>query len=373
MRPAAAAARSELEDLAELASEVIGVPMAGVTLVHEEEQTFEARTGLTLDRVEREGAFCAHAVEQPGEPLVVEDALEDKRFRENPYVTGAPNIRFYAGAPITTPRGQAVGTLCVMDDEPRELSQQKRQALVRLRSRVERELEQGAQRRSPDDQTEAFERFAAFVAHELKGPLTAVVGNLELLADGAEERMKTQDARNVRDALEAADRLESTLGDLDAYARTQTASEGHREVALDRIVDEVAEEVEHELKATEGRLEAGMLPSVRGHPGLLRMLFRNLVENAIKYHGERPPRITIEAEPSDTMWRVAVHDNGRGIEAGEIGDLFGLFERRGADPVEGSGVGLALSKRIVDRHGGEVWVESEPGEGTSVYLTLPRC
>jgi anti-sigma regulatory factor (Ser/Thr protein kinase) len=128
------------DDLALLASQICGTPIALITLVDADRQWFKARQGIEVAQTSRAVSFCAHAIEQQG-LFIVPDAREDERFRDNPFVTGGPLIRFYAGAPLVTPDGHALGTLCVVDRVPRTLTARQREALDALRRQVEAQLE----------------------------------------------------------------------------------------------------------------------------------------------------------------------------------------------------------------------------------------
>lgn len=135
------AAEAAFDNLVRLAAKITGSPIAAVSLIDRERQWFKARVGLDVNETHRDLAFCSHAILNPSEPLIVEDATRDPRFMDNALVTGAPSIRFYAGMPLVNPQGHALGTLCVIDHKPREMDSDQREALVQLAEAVGSTLE----------------------------------------------------------------------------------------------------------------------------------------------------------------------------------------------------------------------------------------
>jgi GAF domain-containing protein len=155
------------DDLARVASLVCGTPIAVVSLVDESRQWFKARVGIDAEQTPREVAFCDHAIRDPAAVMVVPDAAADDRFRHNPLVTGAPHIRFYAGAPLVDPDGHPLGTLCAIDRRPRELTAVQREALAALARQVMTELElrrAGAELAAALDQVRRLESLVVMCA-----------------------------------------------------------------------------------------------------------------------------------------------------------------------------------------------------------------
>lgn len=126
---------NELDELVEIAAAILDTPISLISLVDSERQWFKVNKGLEARQTPRQDAFCQHALHNPKEVLVVEDPLTDERFRENPLVLGDPNIRFYAGAPLESPNGQVLGTLCVIDNKPRKISNQQKKLCSSLRKK----------------------------------------------------------------------------------------------------------------------------------------------------------------------------------------------------------------------------------------------
>ncbi len=177
------------EDAVLLAAQLCDTPIALISLLDVDRQWFKARIGLSMAQNPREHAFCAHAILEPRDVLLVTDATKDKRFCQNPLVTGTPGIRFYAGVPLVAPDSEVVGTLCVIDAKPRTLSKQQQGALTALARLVEQQFSLRKKAKELSDSRKEAERanraknyFLAAMSQEIRTPLNGVLGMCELLA-----------------------------------------------------------------------------------------------------------------------------------------------------------------------------------------------
>ena len=216
-----------------------------------------------------------------------------------------------------------------------------------------------------------LEQFAYAASHDMREPLHTVGIFSELLAEAAPRTPQTEKYAHYVAAgiaqMEALTRglLEYAAAAVPAEAPSQPAS---MQAAFDRAITSLQAAVDQ----SKARITATPLPTVTGNEAQLARLLQNLIGNAIKYRTERPPEIHISAERNDGMYVFHVRDNGIGFDSQQAKDLFGLFKRlHPGDQYQGVGIGLALCKRIVEAHGGEIWAESEPGKGSTFSFTLP--
>ena len=161
------------DQLTALASQICGTPIALISLVDQDRQWFKSKIGLDAQQTHRNVAFCAHAILQD-QMLEVTDAQQDPRFSDNPLVTGYPNIRFYAGTPLVSPRGFALGTLCTLDNKPRKLDANQRKALSTLGAAVIAQMELRRNSRELQRSIEYKDNFLSYLSHEIRTPLNAI-------------------------------------------------------------------------------------------------------------------------------------------------------------------------------------------------------
>ncbi len=215
-----------------------------------------------------------------------------------------------------------------------------------------------------------LERFAFVASHDLREPLQVVAGFLDLLRT----RLDADDAAAalVGEATSGIEAMSGLVDDLLSYARASTEPQKPELLDLDELLAGVRAELSESLERSAVLLTSDPLPAVLGDRWQLGRLLLHLVDNAIRYRSEEPPQIHVGLTRRDAFWVVSVRDNGRGIDPLEIPRIFTILGRSHPREGEGgTGVGLALCRRVVERHGGEIWIESVEGAGATVSFTLP--
>jgi K+-sensing histidine kinase KdpD len=360
--------RSDLLALVEIAAQVAQVPMATINLITDTEQHQVATHGFDASVCSREDSMCA-AVLDTGAPVIVPDASEDPRFRDNPFVTGViGHVRFYATHQLRTPDDVVIGTLCVFDEVARTLTPEQEHALVGLADRVVDLLELELRTRELQRSNEQLAAFAGQVSHDLRNPLTAVTMSLKMIEDELAADDEDMDFL-VRRAIGGAGRMQSLIDDLLAFARV--GGELQRgAVDLDAMLDDVLEDLAVPLaKATVVR---GDLPLVTGDAVQLRAVLQNLVANAAKFtRAGDPPHIEVDGTLITGRWRIEICDRGPGIPEDQRERVFEPLARID-DRVEGSGIGLSTCRRIIEAHGGRIGLTNNPYGGTCAWFEIPE-
>lgn len=363
----------DLEGLVRLAATVCGVSTAVINIIDDRLQHQIAAVGFTPSMCSREDSMCAVVFQKPGH-VVVPDARADDRFADNPFVTGAiANIRFYASSPLITPAGIPIGTLCVFDEETGDLSPADSAALAILAHQVVDVLELRRMTRALQASNDQLETFAAQVSHDLRNPLAAVAGFIELAADSPELADAPRAARALARAESAATRMERMIADLLEYARSGGGTPRREPVALDGVLRVVMEDLDAALRLSGARVAIDAPVTVLGDPTLLGVLLQNVIANAVKFSAASgvAPYVEVTASPISSGWRITVEDNGPGIEPDNRESVFDLLERGDAHDVPGWGIGLSTCRRIVEAHGGLIGIEDSPLGGATVWIVLP--
>ncbi len=391
----------EFDDIVGLAAQICGTKLASITFIDESRQWFKARLGMADQETDRKLSFCAHAICLPEDQVfVIPDAREDERFRDYANVTGAPHIRFYAGLPLVSREGSTLGTLCVIDTEPRELTPDQLRALRVLRRHVVTALElrrlvheQAATisrleatqvelekaRHSAEEATRAKSRFLATMSHEIRTPMNAVVGMTSLLADSTLDSVQ----RDYVDTLRGSGELLLTLiNDILDFSKIEAG-----QLELERIPFDLKGCVQSATELVAGAARAkGLALTTKYFPGLpatavgdatrLRQILLNLLSNSVKFTQQGGVTVSVSSRaltPGLTELHFSIADTGVGIPADRLNRLFKHYSQTDVSTSRqygGTGLGLAISKLLSELHGGRIWVESTPGSGTVFHFTI---
>ena len=234
--------------------------------------------------------------------------------------------------------------------------------------------ERKARERALEASNERLEQFAYAASHDMQEPLRMVSSYLRLVDRRYRADLDDDGRKFVEFAIDGADRMQEMIGGLLQYSRVEMGGDPFEPVDLHAVLDDTLDDLQVSILETDAEVSAASLPTVHGDAGQLRQVFQNLVHNAIIYSGEDSPRVHVSAEQRGSTWVMAVADEGIGIDAEHQNGIFDVFQRlHSRDDYAGTGIGLALCERIVERHGGEIWVESEPDEGSTFFFSLPAA
>ncbi len=366
------------DDLTFLAAQICQTPIALVSLIDSDRQWFKSHYGLAVRETPRDIAFCAHAI-LGDDLLVVEDSTRDERFFDNPLVTGQPHVKFYAGAPLVLRDNIRLGTLCVIDNEARTLSEEQRQAIRALARQVVSQLELRLRIKELRYLDHAKDEFVSMVSHELRTPLTSVKGSLSLLQHTVGGQLGASAQQLLEIAERNTERLLNIVNDILDLASMEAGK-----LELQREPVDLVEVARNAIDLSDAycrkcgcriRLSqehAGPVPAVMADAQRILQVLINLISNAAKF-SRQDDMLEISVANVDHSVRVGVTDHGKGIPPEQLGNLFKKFKQIGGGNAKlpGTGLGLSICKQIMELHQGRIWCESIPEQRTTFYFSMP--
>lgn len=372
-------AEKDYDDITQIAADICKMPISLISLIDKNRQWFKSRLGLDATETPRDVAFCAHAILTPDEMLVVPDSSKDERFADNPLAAGAPHVCFYAGVPLVTNNGSALGTLCVIDNKPNSLTDDQKETLKALARQIVAYFEIRQKNKKLDEQKIALEQinkdlssFAYAVAHDIKSPLSSLAMSTGYLKE-VYANVIDEDGAMMLDMMDNTSRtairmVDGILRYTDMVNNVNTAKESFTFFSLANEVKSlllIPEGFAFRVKNAEQKIFAPRY--------MLMQIILNLCTNGIKYNNKPNGTITVSATENEKHYTFSVADNGNGIKPGDQKKIFELFSTLGLpdrDNNVGTGIGLSTVKRLVEKLGGTISVTSTPGEGSTFEFTI---
>ena len=365
------------DDLTALASQICETPIALISLIDPDRQWFKSRVGLDAEETSRDIAFCSHAILQ-GDVFEIPNATLDPRFHDNPLVTGAPDIRFYAGAPHISPSGHAIGTICAIDSKPRKLTDTQKASLQTLSKSVVAHLELKRKNRELERTNQFKSDFLSYVSHEIRTPLNAINTFSQLLESEAQKlNLPSSFTTPLSHVSQSGERL---LEIVNSVLDIKQIEAGKMRV-MPRAVN-TKDFFTHLFSLTKIRAEdSGIAFSTSIDESVPGSLFfddtkfgqvaLNLLSNAIKFtNSGKSVKAQVKYKSGKVIFNVI--DQGIGMSNDNQKRLFEPFERmENARQIRGTGLGLNISKRLVELMDGTIKVSSKLNQGTRISIALP--
>ncbi|MQY60283.1 GHKL domain-containing protein [bacterium] len=261
----------------------------------------------------------------------------------------------------------------LLTDELRELRQRiaELEKLESERKKTEEKLKETL--KDLERSNKELEQFAYVASHDLQEPLRMVASYVQLLERRYKDKLDSDANEFIAYAVDGAGRMQSMINDLLDYSRVGTAGKTFEKTNCAHVLGQAVVNLQGALEESGAVIAKNKLPTIKADESQLIQLFQNLIDNAIKFRGKELPCIQVTSKKKGKEWLFSVQDNGIGVDPQYAERIFVIFQRlHNRKKYSGTGIGLAICKRIAERHGGRIWVESEPGKGSTFFFTIPR-
>jgi signal transduction histidine kinase len=359
------------EDIAELAAEACDVPLALITFIGENTQWYIAKFGSDQQEAPRQEAFCNHVIVSPYKTLIVNDLALDGRFASHPQMAGGAKYRFYAGVPITNPEGYAIGTLCVKDFKPRELSKVQIKITQLELSRKVFQLEKTHEQL--ESANKELSRFAYVVAHDIRSPLKNIDQLTVLLEEENRGRISEESIKMLGFIRKRSQDLNNLVSGILEYSLSGKNSIQKGNIQLEEFIQKV---IGFSGVPSSCRISLNLeIDSWHTDATLLHQILQNLISNAVKYNDKPQGIIEIGIKKGHEKFvELTVSDNGPGIPEALREKVFEPFYSHHATDrfgKKGNGIGLATVKNLVERLGGRISLKNNSLGGSLFRITIP--
>ncbi|MEZ0007122.1 signal transduction histidine kinase [Flavobacterium sp. 28YEA47A] len=375
------APEKDFDDIVKLASEICHTPISTITLVDKDRQWFKSKIGLEFSEGARDTSFCAHTLNNPREMMIVPDSLEDDRFYDNPSVIGFPNVRCYVGVPLVDPNGYALGSLCVVDNQPRNLDNFQLLALEKLANQVINLLELRKKNFQLMEnhnmllsKYKDLEQFASIVSHDIKSPLNNIMMLTKLLQESNHDQLDGDGMQMLSYIYKSSEELKKLVDAILEYYKYDNEQVITNESIrlndfMQYLIDILDTKNEFQFVLPEKNHK------IRSNKMALGQIFYNLISNSIKYNDKPKGIIHIDFSETEDYNIISIKDNGCGIDKANHHKIFNIFETLGKTDrfeTKGTGIGLSTVQKMVQKLNGKIEIESELGIGTQFEVFLKK-
>ncbi len=367
----------EFDDLAQLVSDICDTPIALISFVDAERLWCKSSIGLNITEIDRNTSFSAHSLLDEG-IFEVEDAFKDERFWDNPLVTGAPYIRFYAGAPLTTSSGYALGALCIISNKPNKLTSWQRNTLKVLSNEVMSRLE--LRKSKQIEHTAQLSSFlASSVSHETKMPISGVLGLVDLLLKTPLNEKQKHYIKAIKHSGESLLHIADDIMDLSTVAAGKQIIK-QKPFDLTVVIQDLIDRYTPLAEKKHIELRNEIAPAKHnyiGDPQRLQQVLANLLSNAIKFTDQG--RVVLRMKElsrnnAQAQLRFSVIDTGTGLSEKQQSQIFQRVQQVNnglPSHFATAGIGLSVCKQLLELMQGDIGIRSEPGKGSNFWFTLP--
>ncbi|MEO6289008.1 MAG: GAF domain-containing sensor histidine kinase [Ginsengibacter sp.] len=369
----------EYDNITKIASQICNTPVSFITFLDKDRQWFKSYAGIAMKELPREIAFCNYTILDNENVLVVPDMRIDDRYSRNPIVTGEPHAVFYAGAPLVTHDGNALGSICVLDAKENNLTDDQREALKSLAEQVMARLELRKKikdlyntQRLLEKANDELKEFAHIASHDMKIPLA----NISLMSRSFQSRYEKNLDNEAIQYISLIDRSAKELLQFieDIFIKSTKPGADQESNLVDsytlihKVIDMIAPPADFEINIT------GNFPAVEMNKTSLQQVFQNLITNAIKYNDKKKGTINISCHSDTRFHYFNIEDNGRGIDRKDLKKIF--YKKRTLKTPDrygnlGTGIGLATVKNIIEETGGKICVASKKDTGSVFKICIP--
>lgn len=372
----------QYDEIVNLVSYICDTPIAVISLVDTSRQWFKAKVGLESRETNRDIAFCAHAINLP-DTLIVNDALKDERFYDNPLVTQDPNIRFYAGAQLKAKSGHVLGALCAIDKKPRELNQKQLDALKVLSNQVitmlelrKSNIELEKQAHLLNNKNETNKKLFRIISHDLRSPFHSILGLSEILCEDLNELSNTEIkalAQNIEETARDSFELVENLLNWSMH-KSELKETNFQDISLSMLFQKLVSVLGGVTTKKGIRIVTNLDDNshIFADYNIIYSAFQNIITNAIKFT-PKDGTITISCINIDNSTIVKIEDTGIGLNQQDIDELLsenGKCSTGGTSGEKGTGLGFSIAKDFILSSGGKINIDSEKFKGTSVIVSF---